>query len=68
MNYIANSIKNTAKGYIQLKVITGTSLGIPTIKFELIDSGCGMSIKENAAGVAGVADFKSNLNLDLGLE
>lgn len=51
-------------------MIAGTSLGIPTIKFELIDSGCGMSTKENAgaAGVAGAADFKSNLNLDLGLD
>lgn len=42
VNYISNSVRNTERGYIQLKIICSNNLGISTIKFELIDSGIGM--------------------------
>ncbi|KAL4461034.1 hypothetical protein ABPG74_016506 [Tetrahymena malaccensis] len=63
VNYISNSIEFTSKGYVQLKVSKTNSLGLQTIKFQIIDSGRGINPKfestraSNAIGT----EFKSNI-------
>ncbi|KAL4506959.1 hypothetical protein ABPG72_001380 [Tetrahymena utriculariae] len=63
VNYISNSIESTSKGYVQMKVSKTNSLGLQTIKFQIIDSGRGINPKfestraSNAIGT----EFKSNI-------
>ncbi|EAS01465.2 ATPase, histidine kinase-, DNA gyrase B (macronuclear) [Tetrahymena thermophila SB210] len=63
VNYISNSIEYTSKGYVQVKVSKTNSLGLETIKFQIIDSGKGINPKfestraSNAVGT----EFKSNI-------